>query len=179
MRRIAIYLVIAMEFVIGSVGMTSASNDPEAPPTPSPFACAVTEPNASASTPTYYYGGPGSYQNEALWTNLWMWGEDGVILSPADGHISDTGAFIEMKWAWYRFKDGELTITGRRLDAPAPPLEAWIPGGYGSTGFQVSGITFPTTGCWEVTGHLGEDSLTFVVRVAIAGTATPYATPSH
>lgn len=143
----------------------------------SPGSCPVTKPNAFYATPpSHFYGGPGSYQNGALWTTVWMWGEDGVILPPGDGHITEDGAFIEMKWAWYRFKSGTLTITGQRLDAPAPPLEAWIPEGYGDTGFQVSGITFPTTGCWEVTGHLGEDSLTFVVWVAI-GEPAPSFTP--
>jgi hypothetical protein len=134
-------------------------------------------PNASDSLPNDV-GGPGGYQNDALWTNVWMWGEDGVILAPGDGHITEDGAFIEMKWAWYRFKPGTLTITGHRLDGSAPPLEAWVPDGYGvDGGFHVSGITFPTTGCWEITGHLGEDSLTFVVWVAI-GNPQWVSTPS-
>ena len=41
-----------------------------------------------------------------------------------------------------------------------------VPGGYGDTGFQVSGLNFPTTGCWQVTGSVGGKTLTFVVNVA-------------
>ena len=53
-----------------------------------------------------------------------------------------------MKWAWYRYVPGRLTIDGRRLDAPASPLRADVPDGYGDSGFQVSGITFPTAGVY-------------------------------
>jgi hypothetical protein len=65
---------------------------------------------------------------------------------------------------------GSLTISGRRLDAPAPPLEAVIPSGYGGTGFQASALIFPTEGCWEVTGSEAESALTFVVEVQVPQT---------
>jgi hypothetical protein len=58
--------------------------------------------------------------------------------------------------------EGELTITGHRLDGKASPLRADIPSGYGATGFLPSGIYFPTEGCWEVTGAVGTAKLTFV-----------------
>jgi hypothetical protein len=70
-----------------------------------------------------------------------------------------------MKFPWVRGVRGKLTIQGKRLDAPAPPLRAHIPDGYGDTGFQATGIIFPTEGCWEVTGKVGDSSLTFVTRV--------------
>jgi len=60
---------------------------------------------------------------------------------------------------------GKLRIEGSRLDASAPPLVGHVPDGYGDSGFQSSGITFPTEGCWQVTGRVGEASLTFVVLV--------------
>jgi hypothetical protein len=59
-----------------------------------------------------------------------------------------------------------LTITGHRLDASAPPLSGQaFPGGYGLTGFNASGVIFPTEGCWQVTGHVGRATLTFVTFV--------------
>lgn len=32
-------------------------------------------------------------------------------------------------------------------------------------GFQVTGLIFPTPGCWEVTGIVGESKLSFVTLV--------------
>ena len=61
-----------------------------------------------------------------------------------------------------------MSIDGRRLDAPAPPLRAAVPDGYGDRGFQGSGIIFPTEGCWEINGQVGAARLTlvnFVIRV--------------
>jgi hypothetical protein len=53
-------------------------------------------------------------------------------------------------------------ITGRRLDATAPPLRADVPAGYGRTGFQASGVSFRTEGCWEVTRKVRQTTLTVV-----------------
>jgi hypothetical protein len=74
-----------------------------------------------------------------------------------------------MKWPWWRLARGPLTIEGRRLDGAAAPLRAHIPAGYGQTGFQSSGLLFASPGCWEVTGHLGEATLSFVTMVIRTG----------
>jgi hypothetical protein len=63
---------------------------------------------------------------------------------------------------------GDLRIDGHRLDAAAPPLIPSIPAGYGATGFQSTGIRFPSAGCWEVTGRVGDASLSFVTLVVPA-----------
>lgn len=143
---------------------TAAS--PVASPAAWPAACPVTPPNGNQPPPdaNVFGRGAGDYGNEALWTALWIWGE-GAVLVPDDERVRPDGSIREMKWAWYRYVPGKLTIEGRRLDAPAPPLEAWIPDGYGDTGFQVSGLTFPTGGCWEITGSVGDARLTFVTLV--------------
>ena len=74
---------------------------------------------------------------------------------------------IDAKQGWWRALSGTLIISGRRLDAAAPPLRAWVPSGYGPTGFQPAGLTFPTVGCWQVVGKIGRAaSLTFVVAVS-------------
>jgi hypothetical protein len=75
-----------------------------------------------------------------------------------------------MKWPWWRGVRGELSIEGRRLDGEAESLGAEIPEGYGLSGFQPSGILFPSEGCWEVTGTVGDASLTFVTLVVKAST---------
>jgi hypothetical protein len=72
---------------------------------------------------------------------------------------------IDAKVGWWRAKASpRITIVGRRLDAPAAALKAYIPHGY-DRGFQATGLTFPTPGCWRVTGTFGNAHLTFVVLV--------------
>jgi hypothetical protein len=90
-------------------------------------------------------------------------GTDGTIRI---SRILSEGSFA-LKVPWFRGGGltGKLTITGRRLDAAAPPLTADIPNGYADTGFQATGLIFPTEGCWEIKGKVGDTTLTFVNRV--------------
>jgi hypothetical protein len=48
---------------------------------------------------------------------------------------------------------------------PPPPLQASVPAGYGSSGFQATGLTFPTRGCWRVVGSVAGHELELVVFV--------------
>ncbi len=149
---------------------------PDATPGISPFTCPLTEPNGDNPPGSQE---PGGYGNDALWTTLTMWSmEPGIVIVPNDARILPDGTIREMKWAWYRYVPGTLEIEGRRLDAPAPPLRAWIPEGYGDVGFQATGLTFPGAGCWEITGRVGEASLTFVVLVLTPGWGLPDPLPS-
>ena len=124
-------------------------------------ACPVTEPNGNA--PPGAQSSDSYYGNGTLWTTPWP---DGVVVfrPGGPGSIESDGS-LHMKFPWVRGVRGKLTIQGKRLDAPAPPLRAHIPDGYGDTGFQATGIIFPSEGCWEVTGKVGDSSLTFVTRV--------------
>jgi hypothetical protein len=81
------------------------------------------------------------------------------VAAPAS--VEEDGS-IGWKLGWWKQVSGPLTITGRRLDGPAPPLRAGVPSGYGITGFQASGVYFPTEGCWEVTGRVGTTTLTLL-----------------
>lgn len=110
-----------------------------------------------------------NHGNGKLWTT--MWPHDVVIATP--DYIEPDGSVV-MKWPWWRGVDGRLSITGRRLDGKAPPLTADIPD-YGRSGFQVSAISFPTAGCWEVTGAVGDTKLTFVTLVLKASRYWPLA----
>ena len=68
------------------------------------------------------------------------------------------------KLGWFRPAGADLVITGQRLDAEAPPLEAEASCCY-PTRFQASGVYFPTEGCWEVHAKAEDKELTFVVWV--------------
>src|SRR5919197_4700408 len=70
----------------------------------------------------------------------------------------------ENKVIWIRPSGAQLIVTGQRLDARAAPLSADIPCCYPST-FQASGLTFPTSGCWQVTAKAGTAELQFVALV--------------
>jgi hypothetical protein len=62
-----------------------------------------------------------------------------------------------------------LTVSGRRIDAHAGLL---LTDGKGNGSwtkddqFIVTGINFPTTGCWEVTGRYENEELTFIIWVS-------------
>ena len=108
---------------------------------------------------------PGNYGNESLSTIL----GSRITFRPGGAGMVHTDGSLSMKFMWWRLRKGQLTIGGRRLDGPAPPLRAHIPAGYGDIGFQATGVIFPTPGCWEVTGRVGDGSLTFVVWVEKIG----------
>jgi hypothetical protein len=70
-------------------------------------------------------------------------------------------------------------MSGVRLDAPASPLkfiESLQGTATGFTGSETwaSKITFPTFGCWRLTGRVRDIALTFVVNVA-----RPQTSPNH
>jgi hypothetical protein len=107
--------------------------------------------------------------NSALWTVLPPAGIDRGGTPEPDGSTSQ-------KYPWWTVgTEGELAIEGRRLDtAAASPLRARVNSGEPDTPFATvpggrfwsSAISFPTEGCWQVTGHVGSTSLTVVVFMA-------------
>jgi hypothetical protein len=50
-----------------------------------------------------------------------------------------------------------------------PSAREFVPDGYGATGFQASGVDFPTEGCRGITGALPSSSLRFVTFVIKKG----------
>lgn len=109
------------------------------------------------------------YGNANLRVRLWPHGTLVAGRLPGGGSMATIGrdGSISAKLAWWRGESPrlvghKLVVTGRRLDARAGPLRA---DGYGSLGIQPTGPTFPTVGCWRVTGRQGPVSLTFVVDV--------------
>jgi hypothetical protein len=59
-----------------------------------------------------------------------------------------------------------IAIRGRRLDGNAPPLVVTgANGSWTTVDFIMSGVNFPTTGCWEITGALKGAETKFIVSV--------------
>jgi len=124
-------------------------------------ACRVTEPvwarfpddSAVLDPPAYGY----YFLNEdrSIWASAsWTEQEDTSL------RVSEEG----IKVGWFRPAGAELEITGQRMDAQAPPLEAEVPCCY-PTRFQATGLYFPTEGCWQVTAKAADRELSFVVWV--------------
>jgi hypothetical protein len=147
-------------------------------PTPSPLSaeaiasCPVTLPNGKRPPGDANAGFDLGNEAGTLFTIPWPDGK--VIFRPGGpGSIEPDGS-LAMKWPWYRHNvKGLVSVSGRRLDAPAPPLRALmgccydqntaLPGCcYDQTGFIASGLIFPTEGCWEVNARVGNETLTFV-----------------
>ncbi len=100
-----------------------------------------------------------------------------VALSPTDGKLVagrlrsggsratiNTDGSIYAKYGWWRAGSAKPVITGWLVTDPRRHLRASVPGGYGG-GFQATGLTFPTTGCWRVTGLFAGSRLAFTVLV--------------
>jgi hypothetical protein len=158
-----------------AVGMAGCSGNSEptaaekAPAQSSPTyiatrACPVT--NANGESPPGEKPDESFYGNGKLWTALWPKGK--VLAGKQDVHPDGS---IEMKFPWWAAGvEGGLSITGRRLDGPAPPVRAQINSGWPETGFSgdafwASGIIFASEGCWRITGSVGGTRLTFVTLV--------------
>jgi hypothetical protein len=144
-------------------------------PTPAPVtasdaaACPRTLPSSTLPDTVdrgAFFGSSSSYGNGSLWVGgLWP---DGIIVG--DPRFVDLEGRVGMKFGWWRAVPGRLMISGFRTDAAAPPAIGDVPYGYGDTGFQASGVTFPSEGCWQITGTVGAASLTFttfVIKTAV------------
>lgn len=128
--------------------VTRASDYPFVPPAPYP---------EKAFQGSFWFG------TDELWTNL-----------RENGTWRVMPRVFRQRVFWWRQglreqSNHKLTVTGRRLDAPAPTLSADVHVGGGSTAagqpFLETRITLPTLGCWEITGHYESHDLAFVVWV--------------
>lgn len=113
-------------------------------------------------TPTVEDTPPRDPNADAFGSGPWHVAEDRTIWAAAFPLVAGADG---NKVIWIRPAGTELEIEGRRIDGDSPPLRAEIPCCY-PTGFQVTGLYFPTGGCWEVTATAGDRRLRFVVEVA-------------
>jgi hypothetical protein len=136
--------------VLVSVTLAGSASTAKDPP-----ACAVTEaiqakPPDDPNADPFGYGPWQINQGRTIWAT---WGMDRLKAGPKGNKV-----------LWIRPAGTQITVSGRRLDATAPPMKATLPCCY-PTGFQASGLHFPTAGCWRVDALAGTNKLTFVTRV--------------
>ena len=104
-----------------------------------------------------------------------MYGNDAIdVVLPPDGKFVfrpkgpgfiDRDGALRIKVGWNVKIPGQLDVTGRRLDGPAPRARAYTWYRTGKPGGQSNFTVFPTPGCWEIVASVGDRSLTFVVVV--------------
>jgi hypothetical protein len=150
-----------------------ASATVEVVPHDPPASCPITVPqNPIFAPPAPYdsmgYEGEFWYGSNSLWTavrqdGIWYWlphnpeGYTQKVFWWRDGYV------------WTEEPQPALTVSGERLDAPAPPLhvsEATNASASDIGSAMLVGVDMPTLGCWKITGRYGEAELSFVVWVA-------------
>jgi hypothetical protein len=139
--------------------------------------CPVTKPPSISFIPPSPYptelpAGSFWFGTENLWTILPMDGTWKGLLHyrPADSAFRNKLFWWHEGYDWRAETAPNLTVTGRRLDAPAPPLATDEHADAGWTNdenhaFMVAGIFIPAIGCWQITGDYKGQRLTFVVSV--------------
>lgn len=166
-------LVFLLSLLQASLPQLPGTSDPDRVPE----SCPVTKPyqtslfvpplpyRAKAPTGTFWFG------TDRLWTQLPVTGTWRGLphYTPNDPTFRQKLFFGREGYDWHTEPEPRLTVTGKRLDSPAPPLlsdqanNGWVKP---EQQFMVTGINFPTLGCWEITGRYQDDKLTFVVWVA-------------
>ena len=76
---------------------------------------------------------------------------------------------LQVKFAWFRAVPGQVRVKAHTREGATARFSAEVGtvAEYGPTGFVPSVLLFARSGCWVLTGGLGRNSLTFVLRVAI------------
>jgi hypothetical protein len=91
------------------------------------------------------------------------------VFRPGGPGFIDRDGALGIKFYWVRPAGSALIVGGRRLDAEAPPARAYMNDGYLNADGQPTYLVFPTPGCWQITGRVGDRSLTFIVQVEKEG----------
>jgi hypothetical protein len=169
-------VILSIPVLILAACMGCSSNTPfkgeELPESP-PDSCPVTgapQPRFTPPSPfprwpdnrSFWYGTPELWTAVPVshsWENL-----------PHDEHgYTQKVLWWNENYFWRNEPQPDLMVTGKRLDAPAPPLVASnATNGFHGTlqSFMLVGVEIPTPGCWEITAEYKGDELSFVVWVA-------------
>jgi hypothetical protein len=131
------------------------------PTSPLEPACKPTRPNGS--TPPGEAASPLNHGENGLWTVLWP---HGTVIVPLEN--VDAAGVLWMKFPWWRGPgvEGRLRVSGREVST-GTAIRPDVSDAYGSTGFQATGIGFPTAGCYEISAVAQRARLMIVTRVRL------------
>ena len=161
---------LAIGILAIAVGLTTSAKA-----APVPESCPVTKPfQSSLFVPPYPYPEKAFrstfwFGSDRLWTELPAVGMWKLGNHPADRMFGQKLAFWREGYDARTKPRPPLKITGRRLDSPA--IHLVFDGANGSwehtdQPFIMTGVDFPTLGCWEITARYEADELTFVIWIA-------------
>lgn len=143
--------------------------DATAAPQTSSSTCAVTLPPNPPFKPPVSITADGTwFGTDELWTVLppkGVWSD----LPHNPGGYTQKVVWWRKGYVWTKEPEPKLMVTGRRIDAPAPPLKvSKATNAYAADigSAMMVGVDFPTPGCWEITGRYADAELSFVVWVA-------------
>jgi hypothetical protein len=153
---------------------TAVSTVSTAVPHDPPDTCPITRPQQPPFTapppnsPNAPWSGEFWYGSEALWTAVPTNGVWSGLPHNPEGYTQKV-FWWRKGYSWRGEPQPALTVTGRRLDASAPPLNVSSATNAFAEDIQSAmlvGVDFPTLGCWEIKGRYAGTELAFVVWVA-------------
>ena len=141
-----------------------------------PDTCRVTTPAEQPFVPPAPYRAKPSegsfwFGTDRLWTSLPSSGSWSGLppYTPDDTTFRQKMIFGRQGYDPMAEPQPKLRLTGKRLDGLAPLLlsdEASNGWTRRDQPFMVTGINFPTIGCWKITAHYKTEDLTFVLWIA-------------
>jgi hypothetical protein len=147
---------------------------PEVMPHDPPANCPITRPPDPPFTPPVPYSNLGFkgefwYGSSSLWTAVRQNGVWEALPNNPEGYTQKVFWWRD-GYVWNEEPEPALTVTGERLDAPAPPLNvSKATNAYANDigSAMLVGVDLPTLGCWKITGKYRNAELSFVVWVAL------------
>lgn len=108
--------------------------------------------------------GPGAVRSESWFGHGPLW----VILPTNDFGEHQPDGKYRLKLAWWRGREGSLTLEGRPVDGKGR-ADAEVPGGYSAEGMHPTDVVFSRSGCWRITGRLGSATTSIIVAIGARG----------
>jgi len=145
-----------------TVSNASADTCPVTLPPDPPFTPPSPYPQYAPSAGEFWYG------TDSLWTIVPGNGVWAALPHNPEGYTQKVFWWRE-GYSWEAEPEPQLSVTGRRLDESAPPLNVSRATNAFAADIQSAmlvGVDFPALGCWEILGHYADAELSFVVWVA-------------